>query len=119
MRGLQAIILGLGLVASAVGAESLPDPTRPADFFSQLTVQRDMDKAGISWNVTAIRISDVGSSAILNGKFVRIGDSIANARVVDIRSDAVVLEFDGRQVDVRILRTTVKKPAASGNRQQS
>lgn len=122
MRGLRCLhtgVVAVGLLASAAFAETLPDPTRPADYSSQAAVQSELQAEGISWRVSAIRISDTGRSAIVNDSLVRVGDQVGTAKVTDIRPDAVVLEFDRRQVEVRIIQVSVKKEPRSAGKQDS
>ena len=95
-------------------AQALHDPTRPADYYSGPVRQAQVsDGSQPSWTVSAIRLSASGKSAIVNGRFVRVGDVIGNARVADIRADIVLLEIDRRQVDVPLLGISVKQPAAA------
>lgn len=92
-------------------ANTLPDPTRPYGYASprmeviEVTEPRD----GITWNLTGIRISDRDRSAILNGRVVRAGDRIDDARILGIEPDAVLLDHRDEQLRVRLLDVDIKQ----------
>jgi len=97
----------------SIKAEVLPDPTRPATF-QTATVIQDLPAELIDWTVTAIRISERDRSAIVNGRIVRTGEMIGPARILEIQSTQVVLDYDNRRVAVKLFGDiTIRKPVAN------
>lgn len=88
----------------------LPDPTRPADY-SETVVQElyELPKELVEWKVTVIRISGNDRSAIVNGRLVRAGDEIGPARIVEINPGNVILDYEDKQVVVRLYNDVVHK----------
>ena len=74
-----AVMLMLPIVN--IQSETLPDPTRPAQYQETLSTQ-DMTQSELEWNLTAIRISDKDRSAIVNGQIIRPGQIIGPANPV-------------------------------------
>jgi MSHA biogenesis protein MshK len=81
----------LSMTAIANSAEQLADPTRPADARTVVTAT-----AAQSVKVEAIMNSNGRRLAIVNGKLVRAGDSVGNARIDEILGDGVRFTRDGR-----------------------
>lgn len=96
------------LLAQGVG-EPLPDPTRPADFFSRSAIQEAQPQELINWHLTAIRISTTHRSAIVNGKLVKVGDEIGSATVLEITSKSVVLDTDRKRLEINLIPRGIKK----------
>lgn len=114
MMGKKLIII-MAVFALSQGSASaiaeLPDPTRPADFSvaPEIIETYELPKELIDWSVSAIRISGSDRSAIVNGKLVRVGDQIGPARILEINPAAVVLDYEKRQVYVRLFSNVVDK----------
>ena len=53
-----------------------------------------------SFRVTAIMVGPEGPTAIINGRFVQVGERLSGARVVGIRRTSVDLEANGQRVSV-------------------
>ena len=89
----------------------LPDPTRPANYFTRTIINRDLDlpEQVIDWKLTAIQISEKGRSAIVNGRILKTGDAIGNATLLEIKPKSVVLEYDRKQLVVNLITQAVKK----------
>ena len=90
-------------------AESLPDPTRPANYSEVTEVMTQLPKELINWNVRAIRSSETGRNAIVNGKLVKVGDEIDSATIVAITSNTVVLRHDTKRVVLKLIPAEIKK----------
>jgi hypothetical protein len=100
-------------------AQALPDPTRPAEYRESLVVQ-ELPPALVDWKVTAIRISQDDRTAIVNGNIVRVGDDIGPARLLEIRPDQVILDYDSKRVAVRLFSDmSLRKPAAGTTKTDS
>ena len=94
--------------SSSVVAQVLPDPTRPADYQTNMVVQ-DLPQELMDWKVTVIRISETDRSALVNGKLVRVGDVIGRAKILEIQSLQVILGYANRQVAVRLISEEIKR----------
>ena len=101
------------LPGSLPAVAELPDPTRPADYNVAPAVieVEQLPEALIDWKVSAIRITGQDRSAIVNGKIMRVGDEIGPARILVINPDAVVLDYQQKQVNVRLFGNVVQKKA--------
>lgn len=96
---------------SVFAITGLTDPTRPAGYISEPQVVQiyDLPKELIDWNVTAIRIKNEDRSAIVNGRLVRAGDPVGPAKVIEITPVSVVLDYEGKQVVVRLYSNAINK----------
>lgn len=120
MRWLLLILLPL-----PVAAESLPDPTRPFGHGVepiQIIQEEALPREQINWRLSGIRISPDDRSAILNGKLLRVGETVDGAKLVEIRPASVLIDFENKRIRVDLLdldikqnRTAVKNPAVSDN----
>lgn len=96
-------------ISTKLYAESLPDPTRPADYSEVTEVITQSPQEQINWNVRAIRTSDTGRNAIVNGKLVKVGDKIDSATILAITSNTVVLSHDSKQLVLKLIPAEIKK----------
>ncbi len=85
-------------------AESLGDPTRPPADFVPLVVDVAGEEPLISpvWDLRLVRITPVVRSALLNGRRVHEGDVVEEAKVLEIHSSGVLLEWAGERVQVQL-----------------
>ena len=101
------------LPALASGNNKLPDPTRPPSYLDEddefEIVEVFETRQKIKWKLSAIRISEKGKSAIVNGKLVREGDVVGPAKVLEIRPLSVVVDHEDRKLVVRLFSNQVKK----------
>lgn len=88
-------------------AEELADPMRPPSVAADTV---DKKKRVQHYQLSSIYISPRHRSATINGRRVGIGDTVANARVVDIRGDAVSLSIAGKIRTLTLLPISIKKP---------
>lgn len=107
-------LIMLTVFAISGRAEVLPDPTRPSEFQATLVIQ-DLPKELMDWKVTAIRISQNDRTAIVNDGIVRAGDTIGPARVLEIQATQVILDYDNRQVAVRLFGDLRMRTPVSNN----
>ena len=96
MRRLYAA--GWLLLAGAVGAAELHDPTRPYPGDRWLRLPE-------AQRFTATRIAADGRRALIDGRWVGIGDRVGGFRVVAIRHGEVILQGHGRRWVVRLVDT--------------
>lgn len=118
MRHSLVIILTVTVLPAWGQAEVLPDPTRPAGFENTLAVQQ-LPAELVDWNLSAIRMSGSDRTAIVNGRIVREGDTLGPARIIEIRAEGVLLDYNNRQVIVRLFsETQIKKPVNNESQNQ-
>ena len=85
--------LALAIIAGPVfGDEILRDPTRP------YVASKSRVVAAPRFAVNAIIVSAERRVAIVNGRRVAVGDSVAGARVIVIEKDHLFLEKDGKRI---------------------
>ena len=92
-------------------AEALPDPTRPANY-STRTITQVLPPQLINWDVRAIRSSASGRNAVVNGRVVKVGDTINTAVIRDITPDTVVIDYERKQVVLRLMPENIKTRTA-------
>jgi hypothetical protein len=113
MSGISAMLLGVALAAAAETSVALPDPTRPYAYATAIEVDTSVRTEGVQWRLNGIRIREGERSAILNGRVVKPGDSLAGARVLEIHPAEVVLEQDAQKIVVKLVLSNVKKHSAT------
>jgi len=88
--------------------EALPselrDPVQPVIARIEVTVPDDQTVAGGTLTVTGIVYSQNNPSAIVNGEFVRLGDTISGATVVTINRKSIEFEKDGERWEQQVNR---------------
>lgn len=102
------LLLVVPLLTAAANVP-LPDPTRPSDYFARRAATEELPKEIVNWNLTAVRISSQGRSAIINGQFVRVGDVIGKGTVLEINHDSVVLDYNRQEFIVNLLPFNIKR----------
>lgn len=103
--------LGITAIALALAAQAgtpLPDPTEPADW-AAVPEPVALPEGSREWHVHAVRIGPDARRAIVNGRSVQEGERIGEARVVEIRASAVVIEQAGERIIVSLLPQAVKR----------
>lgn len=109
------LIIFIFMPALVLANAELPDPTRPATYVEAndepvfVEVFNENTKEQISWTLSAIRISDKDKTAIVNGKLVRVGDEINQAKVVEIQPQSVVIDHENKKLIVRLFNDLVIK----------
>jgi hypothetical protein len=110
-------VLALGMISALAAADTgsmLPDPTRPYAFATTIQAET-LPAEGVQWRLSGVRIREGEKSAILNGKVVRIGDRLAGATIVEVNPADVVLTQDGQRIVVKMILSSIKKPARTAN----
>ncbi len=70
----------------------------------------------VDWKLTAIRISGADKTAIVNNRLVRVGEMIGSANVIDIEAEGVKLDYNNKQLLIRLYsETNIKKPVNNNN----
>ncbi|CEG50793.1 Type II secretory pathway component [Stutzerimonas kunmingensis] len=92
----RAFCLFLLLPASAYAL----DPTRPPAAFVTAAAER---QAPATLHLQAIFRGAQSARAVLNGQSLRVGDILADARVLAINTNSVLIERDGQQQTLRLV----------------
>ncbi len=102
--GSLVFVLMLGAMVPWCRAESLGDPTRPPAGVVPLVVDMVGEEPRISpvWDLRLVRITPRVRSALLNGQRVHEGDVVDEAKILEIRSSGVLLEWAGERVQVQL-----------------
>lgn len=114
IKNIQILAFTLFPVLVMANAE-LSDPTRPATYIVEddepiyVEAFDENIREKVSWILSAIRISEKDRTAIVNGKLVRVGDDIDQAKVLEIKSLSVVIDHDDQKLIVRLFKNQVKK----------
>lgn len=102
-----AALLATVLLTHGAGAETaLPDPTRPS---GQSAIAPAAQEAGPAPRLESTLISPQRRLAVIDGRMVRPGDRVGDARVLDIQPDRVTLRRADRTVHLRLLPEQTKK----------
>lgn len=107
-RCCRSLLAVLFASVSAAAAAGLADPTRPPDY-AALPQPVEVPREVMDWQVSAIKITPDSRIAILNDQRVVAGDAVGPARVLAIEPGAVVLDYEGRELRVPLLRKNVKR----------
>ena len=121
---LNKILITILMVIPAfvIANAELPDPTRPANYIVEteepvfVEVFNEDTNEQLSWKLQAVRISDKDKTAIINGKLVRIGDEINHAKIVEIKSQSVVIDHEDKKLIVRLFNNLVVKDYKTKNK---
>lgn len=108
---MKSLIVGVSaLLVMTLQAETLQDPTRPADYTgaSAVNTQVPNPPGSMEWKLSGIRISPDVRTAIINGRLVREGERIGEATVVEILSGSVILKYRGQKNQVNLVPQNVK-----------
>lgn len=96
------------------------DPTRPYDYAEKPEIiEVEIPEESTDWQLNGVRIYGDSRSAILNGTMIREGESIGNARVLEIKPTSVVLEQGDKHLVVRMLELKIKQPARNADKQNN
>jgi hypothetical protein len=91
--------------------EMLIDPMRPQQFQSPKRPMPAAQKPVMaeSWKLTTILTSTKRKVAVINGNLFQVGDTIDGYKVVEIKSDRVVLKKNKSKVLLRRAGTGLRK----------
>ena len=101
-----SVLLAGGLLSLPAQAQ-FEDPTRPPNF-SELASNAAQDSSAPAWQLSSILVSPQRSIAIINGKTVKQGDRIGNARVLKIQTTGVILRTGEETFTVKLLPEKMK-----------
>jgi MSHA biogenesis protein MshK len=101
--------LSIALWAAGANAQQLRDPTRPPSFSA---ARPEAAEAASDLVLQTVLVSPERRNAIVNGRLVRVGDSVSGMRVIEIRESAVVLRGPGEQRTLSLFPAVEKRPGA-------
>lgn len=104
LRSCGAVLLAL-LPLLPVHAQ-LADPTRPPHY---RRIPAQGASAGPRWEVRSILIAGERRVAVVNGKTVRKGDIIGDAKILEVLPHGVRIKQRGRVFTVRLLPARIKR----------
>lgn len=84
----------------------LVDPTRPQDYRLPVT---DEGAGEPQYQLQYLAVKPSGSTAIVNGERVKVGDHVAGARVERISPAGVRLRRAGQAVDLRMGYSNIRR----------
>jgi MSHA biogenesis protein MshK len=103
---LPLFVLALPMMASAQGAEELIDPTRPVAFAAPVGKKTQEEN---KLQLQAIFFGESRREAVINGKTVKVGDVVDQAKILVIGPGRVRFEKNGEKGEL-VLLPTVSKP---------
>jgi hypothetical protein len=103
-------LLGILYAFPALASEApIQDPTRPVDFNESGIPQKQEQNLRLQ----AIFLTQGRAEAVINGRRLRPGDMVDQARIIAIGPGRVMYERDGTRAEL-ILRPTVTRPVGGG-----
>jgi hypothetical protein len=112
-RGIFACILllvfGWGSSCPAAGAELLSDPTRPP-VATTGEAPRQVCKP-MKWRLTSTITGPRHQVAVINGRAVRVGETVDGAVLVNVAPGGALLQHGDRRIYLKLNTPTVKQTA--------
>jgi len=100
----------LGLLPLISLAEPLIDPTRPASYRVQDSVQQQVTSpTHRKWTLDTTIISPYQRLAIINGKRLAIGDDINDATLLNIDHQKVKIRYEGKVITLTLHNSFISK----------
>ncbi len=125
MRLLANLIIFSLLISMAGFSKAttgLVDPTRPANYVEPVETVETQDKSEQrnenekqskvetlpDFRLNAIKIGRSSRMAVINGEAVSPGQSVGDARLIEVNSDSVVMLVKGKEIIVSLLPDSIK-----------
>ena len=110
LLNITTFVIGMTLcLASTVNA--MTDPMQPPGFKGKVSVRTQTAKP--KWRLTSTLIGEHRRLATINGRTIKVGETIAGARLVDIQPAVVTLSYQSRSIVLRLLPSPVKRQRRS------
>jgi len=104
----MAVLPPLSPAGTDTGGEAtLPDPMQPPQVEAASTAKER--KPHPSWRLQSILVSPARRVAIINGHRLTTGERVGGARLVSIHPDHVILNYQGRNLELRLPLVNLKK----------
>ena len=101
-----ACLVVVGMLITINVQAQLEDPTLPPQ--GSVSKTENNQEKPVGWNLTSILISEQRSIAIINGRSVQVGDTLAGARVQSINDKIVKLRFQSETISLKLYPVAVK-----------
>jgi len=98
-------IVALLIMTSPFVQAQLDDPTRPVNIVNTTTSATAVTS---SWDLSSILVSPQRRVAIINGKTVKSGETLAGAKVLMINETSVKLKYRGEIILLKLFPHSVK-----------
>lgn len=101
------LMIVFALLSDMAYAESSTgrDPTRPSNYTE---VDGDNISQTESYNLQSIMINETRRVALINGRYVKVGDEVGNAKVVAIEKNKVVLSVSGQTKIIKLFDSNIR-----------
>ena len=93
-------------MATMANSEILQDPTRPPGV--KFNYQPGSSKAKRSWILSSTLVANGRRNAVINNRLVSVGQTINNARVLSIQTNAVWLLHKQKRIQIKLLAREIK-----------
>lgn len=105
---LYMLVFSILTLSTFSASAQMDDPTRPPGY--KLVVPGKKKIATRRWySLSMVQISAIQRTAVVNDRFVRIGDVVNGAKVIGIYPSAVKLKRKGKVFTVKLLSKMIKK----------
>lgn len=84
------------------------DPTRPSQYTSNVSEANKSATPRVGYNLQSVIIGKTRRLALINDKFVTVGDVIGNAKVIAISRNTVVLSESGKKVTIYLFERGIR-----------
>ena len=98
------IVALLLMISPSVHAQ-LDDPTRPANIANTTSSATEVTS---SWDLSSILVSPQRRVAIINGKTMKLGETLVGAKVLMINETSVKLKYRGEIIVLKLFPDSVK-----------
>ncbi len=102
------------LLPMTAGAEQLVDPTMPPNHLQPSVVADEVDGEVEDFRLNGILLSPAGSSAIVNGIRVNVGEEVNGGKVVAIDATTVSIQTATEIVELRLIPMQIKTAVGRG-----
>lgn len=101
----KLMLLGMLGMLPSVLANTLSDPTRP----TPLTITPAAGGLQTGWVLNSTLVAPDRRVAVINGRHVTEGESIGNAKVLEIRKQTVLIQARGKRITLHLLPDIMRK----------
>jgi len=103
---ISLILLPLISVIPVANSARLQDPTRPPGV--KFSHQPGSSKAKPSWILSSTLVANGRRNAVINNRLVSVGQTINQARILSIQSNAVWLMYKQKRIQIKLLAREIK-----------
>jgi len=119
IRPTSSIFIFLTLLAShCIAAEKIADPTMPANYkqaISNNSSQQELSATPYEWVLNSTLISPEYKLAIINGKHLKVGETINGAIVKRISYQQVILSYQKKDITLSLQQSFISQIKGSSH----